>query len=157
MPSALLVLIFYIVCFLSLLSMSNRCIVQDQHPHSTVADTTKNCVNVYIYIYTVNFNGVHIARCVLETRRCALFLIHARERERRNRLCIYECDERNKAKMSLCCITTKNFNFYWGKKLGKKRMIFRRISLHIKTLPNHLFISFRDAYLYSSSSVPTDK
>jgi hypothetical protein len=29
------------------------------------------------------------------------------EREKRNRLCIYECDERSEAKMCVCCVTKK--------------------------------------------------
>ena len=53
---------------LSLLSMYNRCIVQDQHPHSTVADATKICVNIdvytYIYVYSKIQMSAHLEMCV---------------------------------------------------------------------------------------------
>lgn len=52
--------------FFLLLSTYNRCIVQDQHLHSTVVDATKICVNidVCIYVYSKLQLSEHFQMCV---------------------------------------------------------------------------------------------
>ena len=46
--------------------MYNRCIVQDQHLHSTVADATKICVNIVvcIYVYSKLQLSEHFEMCI---------------------------------------------------------------------------------------------
>lgn len=87
--------------------MYNRCIVQDQHLHSTVADATKICVNidVCIYVYSKLQLSEHFEMCVknLSMYQWCMWwpFPHTYTRER-ERLCIYEYEERNEAKMYLC-------------------------------------------------------